>query len=54
MRIVKPSRHIGRLLAERDGLFAIRPVEFDTQPREHLGEQRTVDIAQYRPGLPRS
>ena len=53
MRIFEPSRHIRRLLAERNGLFAIRPVEFDTQPREHLGEQRTFDIAQYRPGFPK-
>ena len=53
MQFLEPPRHIGRLLAERNGLLAIRPVEFDTQSREHLGEQWTFDIAQYRPGFPK-
>ena len=49
VRIVEPAGHLGGLLAQRDSLVALRPVEFDPQSCERLGEEPAVGGAEHRP-----
>ena len=42
VRVVEPFRHLDGLLTKSDGLLTLGPVEFNSQPGQHLGQERTV------------
>ena len=51
VRIVNPPGHLHGLLAKRHRLLALRPVELDAEPSQHLRAERTVVVAQPLLGL---